>query len=243
MVVVGIIPFFTFALGTWQLKRLKWKINLIDELEEKLQLQPLSLPSKINLSVIPEFVYRKVALKGKWDHAHTMIFAPRVREGVHGVHIVTPLVRENGSTILVDRGFVSKNQLESGTYLKDVNEVEIIGMLRTSQKRNSFTPDNDPKSGKWYWTDVEAMTEFAGGEAAGVQPVFIEEIFEGHAGEATSRVDMGIPVGRPPTVDLRNSHLSYVITWYALSGLTAVMFARLLINKKRDAGKRMPRFR
>jgi len=47
MVIVGIIPFFTFALGTWQLKRLKWKINLIDELEEKLQLQPLSLPSKI----------------------------------------------------------------------------------------------------------------------------------------------------------------------------------------------------
>lgn len=47
MVVVGIIPFFTFALGTWQLKRLKWKINLIDELEEKLQLQPLTLPSKI----------------------------------------------------------------------------------------------------------------------------------------------------------------------------------------------------
>lgn len=47
MVVVGIIPFFTFALGTWQLKRLKWKINLIDELEEKLQLQPIMLPEKI----------------------------------------------------------------------------------------------------------------------------------------------------------------------------------------------------
>jgi surfeit locus 1 family protein len=47
MVVVGTIPFLTFALGTWQLKRLKWKINLIDELEEKLQLQPLSLPGKL----------------------------------------------------------------------------------------------------------------------------------------------------------------------------------------------------
>ena len=47
MVVVGIIPFFTFALGTWQLKRLKWKINLIDELEEKLQLAPLNLPGRI----------------------------------------------------------------------------------------------------------------------------------------------------------------------------------------------------
>jgi len=243
MVVVGIIPLFTFALGTWQLKRLKWKINLIDELEEKLQLQPITLPSKINLSVIPEFIFRKVALKGKWDHAHTMFFAPRVHEGVHGVHVVTPLVRENGSTVLVDRGFVSNDQLDSGAYLKDTDEVVIVGMLRTSQKRNSFTPDNEPENGKWYWTDIEAMAEYAGGEKTGVQPVFVEQIFEGHAGEATSRVEKGIPVGRPPTVDLRNSHLSYVITWYALSGLTAFMFARLLIAKKRNAGKRMPRYR
>lgn len=37
---------------------------------------------------------------------------------------------------------------------------------------------------------------------------------EGHAGEASTRLDKGIPIGRAPTVDLRNAHLSYVITWY-----------------------------
>lgn len=130
-----------------------------------------------SLSVIPEFVFRKVALKGKWDHARTMTVGPRVREDVHGVHVVTPLVRENGSTVLVDRGFVSNEQLASGAYLKDGSEVEVIGMLRTSPKRNSFTPDNKPEEGIWYWTDVEAMTEYAGGEKAGAQPVFIEQIF------------------------------------------------------------------
>jgi hypothetical protein len=35
------------GLGTWQLQRLQWKVALIDELEEKLQLQPLSLPKRI----------------------------------------------------------------------------------------------------------------------------------------------------------------------------------------------------
>jgi len=39
-------------------------------------------------------------------------------------------------------------------------------------------------------------------------------LVEGHAGEANSRMSKGTPVGRAPTVDLRNSHLSYVITWY-----------------------------
>ena len=47
MLLVGFMPFFTFALGTWQLQRLQWKVALIDELEEKLQLPPLSLPPKI----------------------------------------------------------------------------------------------------------------------------------------------------------------------------------------------------
>ena len=47
MVLVGIIPIFTFALGTWQVQRLKWKVALIDELEEKLQREPMPLPPHV----------------------------------------------------------------------------------------------------------------------------------------------------------------------------------------------------
>ncbi|TFK77331.1 mitochondrial protein required for respiration [Pluteus cervinus] len=242
MVLIGIMPVFTFALGTWQLHRLKWKVALIDELEEKLQLPPLRLPNKINTSVLPDFVYRKVALKGRWDHAQSMIFIPRVRDGVHGAHVVTPLLRENGSTVLVDRGFVSKEFMPNRSYQQHEGEVEILGMLRTTQLRNAFTPDNHPEEGKWYWTDVEAMTEFAGGEKANVQPVFVEQIFEGHAGEANTRLEKGVPIGRAPTVDLRNAHLSYVVTWYALSGLTAFMFARVVRNRRHTSGRRLPRY-
>jgi len=242
MVLLGIMPIFTFALGTWQLKRLKWKINLIDELEEKLHSQPLQLPPSINLAVIPEFVYRKVLTRGRWDYAHTILLSPRVREGVHGFHVVTPLIRENGSTILVDRGFISRefaSSIDSNPY---EGEVEVLGMLRTSQPRNRFTPDNKPSEGLWYWADVEKMAESSGGEQANVQPVFLEQIFEGHAGEAVTRLGKGIPIGRAPTIDLRNSHLSYVITWYALSGLTGFMFTRLLLKKRMSPGKRLPRF-
>src|ERR1700678_1926794 len=50
MVLLGVMPIFTFALGTWQLKRLKWKVDLIDELEEKLHSQPLQLPPSVKFS-------------------------------------------------------------------------------------------------------------------------------------------------------------------------------------------------
>jgi surfeit locus 1 family protein len=45
--ILGFMPIFTFALGTWQLQRLQWKVNLIDELQEKLEREPISLPRQV----------------------------------------------------------------------------------------------------------------------------------------------------------------------------------------------------
>ena len=47
IIVVGCIPILTFALGTWQVQRLKWKVALIDELEEKLEREPIPLPPHV----------------------------------------------------------------------------------------------------------------------------------------------------------------------------------------------------
>lgn len=126
--------------------------------------------------MIPEFVFRRVLLRGRWDHAHAMLLGPRVRNGIHGYHVITPLVRTDGSTVLVDRGFISKDYTDH--YVRgEEGETQILGMLRTSHKRNSFTPDNHPTEGKWYWADIDSMAEWAGGETAGVQSVFVEQIF------------------------------------------------------------------
>ena len=108
-----------------------------------------------------------------------ILLGPRVRDGTNGYHVVVPFVRADGSTVLVDRGFVTK-ELARDVKRKleaDEGEVKILGMLRTTQVRNKFTPENHPEKGEWYWADVEAMATYAGGEQAGVQPVFIEEVF------------------------------------------------------------------
>jgi surfeit locus 1 family protein len=130
-----------------------------------------------SLDILPEFVYRKVVLSGTWDHAHSMLIGPRVREGTHGLHLITPLIRKDGTTVLVDRGFVKKDMGEVAKSIPVEGNVEVVGMIRTSQSRNAFTPDNDPQKGIWYWADVDTMVQYAGGESANVQPVFIEAIF------------------------------------------------------------------
>lgn len=47
LVLVGVMPVFTFILGVWQIKRLQWKVDLIDQLDQKLHQPPVRLPAKI----------------------------------------------------------------------------------------------------------------------------------------------------------------------------------------------------
>jgi surfeit locus 1 family protein len=171
-----------------------------------------------------------VTLRGKWDHSHSIHLGPRVLDGTNGFHLITPLVRTNGSTVLVDRGFISERAAAKKKYPTPDEVVEVHGMLRESQACNNFTPDNNPKKGEWYWADVAAMADYAGGESSNVQAVLVEEIFgeffvcstsfemsrlltEGHAGDAAMRMSNGVPIGKVPIVDIRNAHASYVATW------------------------------
>ena len=41
------IPFFTFGLGTWQVQRLRWKVNYISTLEDRLEREAIPLPKRI----------------------------------------------------------------------------------------------------------------------------------------------------------------------------------------------------
>ncbi|KAJ1301742.1 hypothetical protein OPQ81_008975 [Rhizoctonia solani] len=244
--ILAFIPIFTFGLGTWQIQRLQWKLALINELDEKSRREPLILPKRINLSVLPEFAYRRVLLTGTWDPdpSHTILLGPRTRDHVLGYHIISPLIRGDGaSSVLVNRGFVSRDTLEQAKQVAsgvrpDIpktaglvasaatqGKVQIEGMLTSPAKRNRFTPDNKPEIGEWYWADAEAMAK--------------DELFTGDGAEASRRSAHGIPIGRPPEIELRNMHATYAATWYSLSAATAFMFFVLV---RRGRGGKDPKF-
>jgi surfeit locus 1 family protein len=52
MILVGFVPVFCLGLGMWQVQRLKWKVDLIDELQEKLEMQPLTLPNHVECASV-----------------------------------------------------------------------------------------------------------------------------------------------------------------------------------------------
>lgn len=50
----------------------------------------------------------------------------------------------------------------------------------------------------------------------------------------------GVPVGRPPQIELRNQHMTYAITWFSLCAATSIMLA-LVIRSGR--AKKVPKRR
>lgn len=140
-----------------------------------------------SLEYLPEFSFRRVLVKGYFS-GPPMLLGPQTKDGIPGYSLICPLVRPNGTTILLNRGFITSTRAKAiregrevapglnadGTPTKE--EVVIEGMLLKPGDRNVWTPDNNLEGNEWFWRDVEAMAKEAGGEANNVQPVLVDAI-------------------------------------------------------------------
>ncbi len=67
--VLGLLLIAAFAaLGTWQLKRLSWKVDLIARVEERVHAAPVPVPPRndwLNVNAARD-EYRRVALQGRF---------------------------------------------------------------------------------------------------------------------------------------------------------------------------------
>lgn len=133
---------------------------------------PLPLPPRVDPDAISEFDYRRVYATGRLRHDKEMLVGPRMHEGEDGFTVVTPLEREGASTVLVNRGWISRKlQNQKNRPLGVSNEeVTIEGLLREPWKKNMFTPENKPAEGKFYFPDINEMAELSGS-----QPIWIEQ--------------------------------------------------------------------
>ncbi|KAL2816902.1 SURF1 family-domain-containing protein [Aspergillus granulosus] len=236
LIILALIPIISFALGTWQIQRLDWKTNLIAKFEDRLVKDPLPLPPRVDPSVVAEFDYRRVYATGRFRHDQEMLIGPRMREGQDGFIVVTPLEREGGSTVLVNRGWISKkvmNQRDRPEGLPQ-NEVTVEGLIREPWKKNMFTPENKPEDGKFYFPDVEQMAELTGS-----QPVWIEQTMVPDFLESMTREAKGIPIGRAAEVNLKNNHSQYIFTWYGLSLATSIMLWMIVRKRPNEVTRRV----
>ncbi|KAH6619936.1 SURF1 family-domain-containing protein [Boeremia exigua] len=227
LIILALIPLTAFVLGCWQVQRLGWKTELIARFEDRLTFPPLELPLRIDEDVVGDFEYRRVWARGVLRHDLEMLVGPRTQDGEDGYTVVTPLervdARGNATRVLCCRGWIRKDAVAA--WFRRANgalpegEVVVEGLLRVPPKANMFTPANEPEKGKWFFPSVEEMAAWSGSQRVWVEETMVPDLLTNY-----EREPKGIPIGRAPTVNLRNNHTQYIFTWYALSFATSIMF-------------------
>ncbi|CAH9075878.1 unnamed protein product [Cuscuta epithymum] len=106
--------------------------------------------------------------------------------------------------------------------------VEVVGVIRGSEKPSIFVPANDPNSNQWFYVDTPAIARACG---LPENTLYIEDI--------NDNVDPGnpYPIPKDSNTLFRSSvmpqdHLNYTLTWYSLSAAITFMAFKRLNPKK-----------
>jgi len=225
LVVPALLLIVLFAgLGTWQVFRLQWKLDLIARVDARVHAAPVAPPPEARWGSISSTSdeYRHVALSGAYLYDLTTPVQALTEEG-SGYWLLTPMCTPDGQIILVNRGFIpsalgaptryARTQASPGTdaCAHAGARTTITGLLRISEPGGMFTRANDPTANRWYSRNV-AQIAAARGLAGKVAPYFVDAARGQNPPESPDQ-----PVGGLTVVNFPNSHLVYAITWYALA--------------------------
>ncbi|MDK9697058.1 MAG: SURF1 family protein [Siculibacillus sp.] len=217
-VAAAIVVAILASLGTWQLRRLAWKTDLIAALTERTKAAPIAAPSlEAARAADPEAIdWTPVRLTGRFLAerdltVHAILGEPRGRFGGPGVWVMTPLVRDDGTIVWVNRGFVPRRGSDLAP--RDPpppGETTITGILRRAEPRGTHTPADDPAHRLWFVRDPAVLAAAAELEAGRVAPYTVDA-------DASLTPAGGLPQAGETRLSYPNDHLGYAVTWYGLA--------------------------
>ncbi|MGA2055910.1 MAG: SURF1 family cytochrome oxidase biogenesis protein [Bradyrhizobium sp.] len=239
---VAMIAVF-IGLGVWQLQRRVEKHALIAALTERLALEPVPLPpvSEWNKLTPQEDEFRRVHLRASYGAGpDAMVYSSgsAVRDDVSGpgTWAFIPARLPGGEIVVVNAGFVQNTmqdrpqQDRAVTRLVSGEAADLIGYIRFPETAGLLTPAADAGKRLWFVRDHLAMAQALGWGNGGktLAPFYID--LEQPAPAS------GIPKPGPLHVHLKDDHLQYAITWFALAGAVVIAFFIWWRGKRRGVG-------
>lgn len=198
------------SLGTWQLYRLEWKQSLQQQLTKVLGQPAQHLEDFIQENSAPPQEFQKIVVTGTFDPTRHLKWMARTHEGQHGYHLIVPFHLSMGATILVDRGWVPQGV--TAISLPKENETLTL-MVRYGQIPSLFTPESNMSKGEIYHIEPKEIARDL--ELMTLLPYY---------GILLNPPQDMYPIVSEPQLSLRNHHLSYALTWYALALALAVIY-------------------
>lgn len=230
LLAAGLIVAALIALGTWQLERRAWKLDLVARVEQRVHAPAVAAPGPGEWPQVSKArdEYRHVSVTGTFLHARKALVQASTVLGT-GYWVMTPLRRADGGLVWINRGFVPSEQSQrpkrGGGEAPDV--VTVSGLLRITEPGGGFLRKNDPAANRWYSRDVQAMALARG--LREVAPYFIDAV----AVPVDGPRDEARPVGGLTVLAFPNNHLVYAITWYVLAAMVAAAAGWIVLEEMR----------
>jgi surfeit locus 1 family protein len=207
------------ALGTWQVERRAWKLDLIARVDQRVHAPATAAPGPEQWSQVTAATdeYLHVRMTGVFLHdRQTLVWAST--DAGNGFWVLTPLRTASGTTILINRGFVPTDWCgRTGRCAAGpTGETTVVGLLRMPETY-AFLRHNDPAHDRWYSRDVQAIAAARG--LTDVAPYFVDA---DAAATDASGSNVSWPEGGLTVINFPNNHLVYLITWYLLALMVAV---------------------
>lgn len=231
LLVVGIALFLGFiALGTWQVQRRVWKLDLIERVDQRVHAAPVALsPASAWPGITADsHEYLPVSATGRWLPGKTVLTQAVTALG-SGFWVVSALEQGDGTQVLVNRGFIPQDQRAEWASKTDssAEPVTVQGLVRMTEPKGGFLRRNEPAEQRWFSRDVAAIAQAL--QLPRAAPFFIDaglpqrgvanptaEAVE-VAGTAATAAGTTWPRAGLTTIRFPNSHAVYALTWYGLA--------------------------
>ncbi|EJN06338.1 SURF1 family protein [Phyllobacterium sp. YR531] len=215
------------ALGIWQLERRTWKLDLINQVDQRVHAPVKQAPgpdlwAEINAK---DFAYLHVTASGRFlDKPATLVQAVTARGS--GFWVLSPFQSNSGFTVLINRGFIPTEKAADGWRPNNLSFTSVSGLLRITEPAGGFLRNNDPTSNRWYSRDVAAIATTQSLDVSA--PYFIDA--EANAAHTQ------LPIGGLTVVAFSNNHLVYALTWFGMALLLGLAF--ILIGRNELKARR-----
>ena len=207
-VFVYLIILTLLSLGFWQIYRLNWKLELIEQIENSLKNDPVELIS------IEKKNYLRIKTKGEIDFDKQIYLYNLNENGNPGFEVINP-IKIGDENYLMNRGWIPFEKKD----LPEINLVDqnqIVGTLMLQTKPSTFKPENDIEKNYWFTLNREDILKFTGRN-------FSEYVIYLNG-------DYKIPKPRVITAKISNNHKKYAITWFSMA--ISILLIYLYFRKK-----------
>jgi surfeit locus 1 family protein len=194
------------TLGTWQVQRMAWKLDLIERIEAGLVAEPLMLPATED--GIQTLDHRPVTTAGTLRFDLAIAKGSQQKGGIPGARLIVPLERQDGIPILVDMGWIPEPVADHlGDAPVPVETLTGTLYLDHPEAKPPFRPANEPVFRRWFWSDTAALRDWTG----------MPDLAAATLVRSPDGVERTPPIADPPAMTLSNDHLGYALTWYGLA--------------------------